>query len=113
MFDRMNRRQKYLKGALVIGDDDYVLVEDVHRQPKDYTSNQVKLEGRVYVKRAEEYVVTEKTFKVKLDDDVLSVDVVDSRPGQVKVSLGGVRNRECEKKKDCFGNGVCQVDESC
>ena len=24
-----------------------------------------------------------------------------------------VRNRQCDDKRDCFGNGMCQADESC
>jgi hypothetical protein len=71
-----------MKGALVVGDDDFVLIEDLSKQLKDYNNNNMKLEGRVYVKRKEDYVITEKTFKVKLDDDVMTIDVIDSRPGQ-------------------------------
>jgi hypothetical protein len=50
---------------------------------------------------------------VKVDDDVISLDIIDSRLGETKISIGGVRNRQCDKKKDCYGNGICQVDDTC
>lgn len=106
-FDKMNRKQKVLKAGLVIGEDDYLLVEDVASQLKDYNLNQLKLHGRVYVKRKDTFIIQDKVFKAKVDDDVLSLDIIDSRPGQLKLQLGGVRNRECDNKKDCFGNGIC------
>jgi hypothetical protein len=53
----------------------------------------MKLEGQVYVKRKNEYLMEDKIFKVKVDDDVISLDIIDSRLGSTKFSIGGVRNR--------------------
>lgn len=69
----------------MIGEDDYLLVEDVASQLKDYNLNQLKLHGRVYVKRKDTFIIQDKVFKAKVDDDVLSLDIIDSRPGQLKL----------------------------
>lgn len=74
-----------MKAGLVIGEDDYLLVEDVASQLKDYNLNQLKLHGRVYVKRKDTFIIQDKVFKAKVDDDVLSLDIIDSRPGQLKL----------------------------
>ena len=85
---------------MIINDNDYVLISDGNNN--NFNNN--KIEGSIYEKKENEYKHLNKTFKVKVDDDVISIDIVDSRQGEHKISLGGVRNRNCDNKKDCIYN---------
>jgi len=53
-------------------------VEKVNSGIRDYNLNNLVVEGRVYVKHGEKYEKENKVFKIKVEDDTLSLEIINS-----------------------------------
>ena len=57
---------------------------------KDYNVNTMAIEGRVYVKHKDKYVMENRVFRIKVEDDTLNLEVIDSHSSKDRDNKAGI-----------------------